>query len=82
MTKHLAIKDDVYNELNAMKPDEDRSFSFVIKLIMDENKDLKEEVQRKDIIIKKLTNGEKVDVDGLMTKDYVKKCTNNVCISS
>ena len=54
MTKHLAIKDDIYLELNDLKPDADRSFSFVIKLIMDENKMLKEEVQRQERIIQKL----------------------------
>lgn len=54
MTKHLAIKDDIYLELNKLKPDADRSFSFVIKLIMDENKMLKEEVQRQERIIQKL----------------------------
>lgn len=73
MTKHLAIKDDVYKELSALKPDDDRSFSFVIKALLDERKKLKEENERLDIVIKKLTSGEKVDVDGMMTKEYIKK---------
>lgn len=45
MTKHLAIKDEIYEELAKMKPDEDRSFSFVLRQLIDQNKKLEEENQ-------------------------------------
>lgn len=53
MTKHVALKDKIYEELDNLKPDKERSFSFVIKQLIDENKLLKEEIQRKDRIIEK-----------------------------
>ena len=53
MTKHIAIKDGIYNELDKLKPDPDRSFSFVLKQLMDENKALKEELEKKQQTIEK-----------------------------
>jgi predicted CopG family antitoxin len=73
MTKHLAIKDTVYEELNSLKPDVDRSFSFVIKKLIDENKFQKEEISRLETVVDKLTKGDKTIKQELVTDDYIKK---------
>lgn len=45
--------EQIYNELSKLKPDEDRSFSFVLKNLMEENKRLKEDLEKKIKTIEK-----------------------------
>lgn len=60
ITRYIAIMDDIYDDLRKMKPDKDRSFSFVIKQLMNENKKLTEENKKLDKIIKEVI--EKKDI--------------------
>lgn len=68
MTQHIAIKDDIYNELKGLKKFEKESFTQLIKRLIDENKDkeesftriinrLIEESREKDKTIENLSKG-------------------------
>lgn len=55
MQKPVSLQEDLYKLLKSMKPDKDRSFTFVIKSIIDENNTLKiENVKLKEENIKLL----------------------------
>lgn len=43
MQKPISVTEELYNQLKSMKPDDDRSFSFVIRSLIDENKRLEKE---------------------------------------